>query len=70
MGAGGPRLEVGHLHPGGRVDAVGGLDEGDEEHGLELGGRLFAAIARRMASMRAPFFGWKKRASSQNVRVT
>jgi hypothetical protein len=37
VGAGGPLLEVGHLHAGGRVDAVGGLHERDEQHGLELG---------------------------------
>ena len=33
----GPLLEVGHLHAGGGVDAVGGLHERDEHHRLEVG---------------------------------
>jgi hypothetical protein len=33
------------------------------------GARLLAAMASRIASMRSPFFGWKKRLFSQNVSV-
>ncbi len=35
MGARGPLLEVRHLHAGGRVDSIGGLDQAREEQGFE-----------------------------------
>ncbi len=82
-GARRPLLEVGHLHAGRRVDAVGGLHEGDEQHRLDVGveaaGRpspappqpppAHSAMRSRIASTRAPLRGWKKRARSQNVSV-
>ena len=56
-----PLLQVRHLHAGGGVDAVGGLDQAREQRPGRAGAAAATSIASRIASMRAPFSGRKKR---------